>query len=152
MSRTCMANYNSLLHSNSVVCFVISQRCHKPTRLVPKLYHLKDLEHLSQSFSISGISVAKKSSQRPPPVDDSSGAAMATDVPAVSTNNQTALFPSTLLCFLQFLIDSVTITDIASEPLPPFNPAIINAPKVPCTSGMAIVAVCLSVCLSVSTK
>ena len=96
--------------------------------------------------------MAKKSSQewlRQPADNESSGATMATDIPTVSTNNQTALIPSSLLCFLQFLIDSVTITDAANEPLPPFNPAINGTTKVPCTSGdhIAILAVCLSVCL-----
>lgn len=99
--------------------------------------------------------MAKKSAQewlRSPVVDtESANATMATDAAAVSANNQAALFPSSLLCFLQFLIDSVTITDDAvSDPIPSVYPNQLNMnepTRVPCTSGMCL-CVCLSLCLS----
>ena len=69
---------------------------------------------------------------------DSTGAAMAIDTATVSTNNQTALFPSSLLCFLQFLIDSVTISDSNNEPFTSVyskQTSVSGSTRVPCASG-----------------
>lgn len=95
--------------------------------------------------------MAKKSAQellRSLGDTDSASATMATDVTTISTNSQTALFPSALLCFLQFLIDSVTITDCTSEPLPStYSNQTNETTKVPSTSGdhlITLSCVCMS--------
>ena len=100
--------------------------------------------------------MAKKSAQewlRSPADTDSASGTLATDAATISTNWQTALFPSSLLCFLQFLIDSVTITDCVSEPLPAPYPnwtGVSESTKASCTSGDQLTTVfCLSVCLYV---
>ena len=95
--------------------------------------------------------MAKKSAQewlRSPADTDSTGATVATDAGNVSTNSQTALFPSSLLCFLQFLIDSVTITDSTCEPRPPLYPnqtGINESTRIPSTSGDHSLCICVRV-------
>ena len=97
--------------------------------------------------------MAKKSAQewlRSPADTDSTGATVATDAGNVSTNSQTALFPSSLLCFLQFLIDSVTITDSTCEPRPPLYPnhtGINESTRIPSTSGDH--SLCMYVCIRI---
>ena len=99
--------------------------------------------------------MAKKSAQewlRSPADTDSTGATVATDAGNVSTNSQTALFPSSLLCFLQFLIDSVTITDSTYEPRPPLYPnqtGINESTRIPSTSGDHSLCICVCACACV---
>ena len=75
------------------------------------MYHIKKFKYLSQSFWISRVSVTEMSSRE---WLNSTRVTMDTDV---GTIPQPAQFPSPLLVVLQFLIDSATLTDSASNPL-----------------------------------